>query len=253
MPAPFADLLLEPTGGQAKRRVWRREQPGARSRPTGVVVPWRPVGLRGMTFLGCAQDTTTLSGGDKRNRFPGSVRLTLGRGRRWRVGAGCYRQARGPPVAGEVERFGLHREGRCRMHQTRCVAGQGQWLRLVPLRAVCLDPRGSQGVRVRFRHRNGWWCQNCHRPLQRVGPEAYRSDGLGFGGPRGHWDAPMSISSRCGKKKGVPQAPLHRSVSRTATEFPGRCVARSCINPPHRSTCAGRVRRFASRDRSVVT
>lgn len=106
----------------------------------------------------------------------------------------------------------------------------GPWLRLVRLRAVLLDSGGSQGVRVRFRHRNAWWCQKCHRPLRRVGPEAYGSDHLGFDGLRGHWDAPMSIWM-CGKKKGVPKAPPHRSVFRTATDFSGRCVARSCINP----------------------
>ncbi len=62
-------------------------------------------------------------------------------------------------------------------------------------------------MRVRSRHRDRWWCQKCHRPLRRVGPEAYRSDHLGFGGHRGHWDVPVSIRT-CGKKKGVPQAPL---------------------------------------------
>ncbi len=62
----------------------------------------------------------------------------------------------------------------------------------------------------------------------------------------------MSISA-CGKKKGVPKAPPHRSVSRTATEFPGRRIARSCINHGHCSTCEGRVGKIGSRCALVVS
>lgn len=107
-------------------------------------------------------------------------------------------------------------------------------------------------MRVRVRHRNAWWCLKCHRPLRRVGPDAFRPDHLGLGGPRGHWDAPMSISA-CGKKKGAPKAPPHRSVPRTATAFPGRCIARSCINHVHRSTGEGRVGQIRSRCALVVS
>ena len=77
-------------------------------------------------------------------------------------------------------------------------------------------------------------------------PRCLRPDHLGLGGPRGHWDAPMSISA-CGKKKGAPKAPPHRSVPRTATTFPGRFVARSCINHLYRSTGEGRVGQIRSR------
>ena len=107
-------------------------------------------------------------------------------------------------------------------------------------------------MRVRVRHRNAWWCLKCHRPLRRVGPDAFRPDHLGLGGPRGHWDAPMSISA-CGKKKGAPKAPPHRSVPRTATAFPGRFVARSCINHVYRSTGEGRVGQIRSRCALVVS
>lgn len=55
------------------------------------------------------------------------------------------------------------------------------------------------------------------------------------------------------QEKGAPKAPPHRSVPRTATAFPGRCVARSCINHVDRSTVEGRVGQIGSRCALVVS
>lgn len=129
------------------------------------------------------------------------------RARKRKVGGRCYRQARRPPVAGDAKRFGHHRVGHRSGHQTRCSAIPGPRLRLVRLRAHGNFLCGSRFVRVRFRNRNGWWSLKCHRPVRRVQPDAHRSNQLGSDGIRGHWDAPMSVST-CGKKKGYPRHPL---------------------------------------------